>query len=72
MASGGNPKPANDCSGSFQVDMSAFAAGLAGGAPHAALSVAGQQVDLQMWGRDPGNAANPTFLTDALQYVVGY
>ena len=72
VSSGGTPAPANDCTGVYQLDMNAFAAGLLGGTPLPGLSSLGSIVHCQWWGRDPGFAApNNTTLTDALKYTVG-
>jgi Tol biopolymer transport system component len=71
MHSGGSPGPVEDCSGSYQLDFNAFAKGLLGVAPHAFLGVVGQRVGVQCWGRDPQGAIATTFLSNALEYVVG-
>lgn len=70
IATSGNLPGVNDCSGFFAYDMNGFAAGLYGGNPRPELSIVGQQVNAQFWGRDvPGGTG--TFLTGALEYVVG-
>ncbi len=69
-ASGGSTI-GNDCTGAFSLDMNAFAAGVAGGAPHVAIANVGTRVAAQWWGRDPGAAAGNTTLSNAIEYVVG-
>jgi Tol biopolymer transport system component len=69
--SAGNPTTVNDCSGSFHIDMNAFAEGLLGVAPLAELNHLGTRVNVQYWGRDPQGPIASTFLSNALEYVVG-
>ncbi|MBL8802509.1 MAG: PD40 domain-containing protein [Planctomycetes bacterium] len=69
--SGGNPVSVNDCSGQYAIDFNAYAKGLLGVAPHPALNIVGQRVAVQCWGRDPQGAVATTFLSDALEFVVG-
>ncbi len=71
MFSGGNPSTVSDCSGTLQLDFNAYSKGLLGVAPHPALSVIGQRVNVQCWGRDPQGPIASTFLSDALEFVVG-
>lgn len=71
MNAGGNPVSVNDCSGAFSLDFNAYSKGLLGVAPHPALNIVGQRVAVQCWGRDPQGAVATTFLSDALEFVVG-
>ena len=57
-----------NCESAFVLDMNAFAAGLAGGNPAGYLSIPGQQINVQWWGRD--TIANGSYLSDAAQYTV--
>jgi len=63
--SNGSASPADDCSGSFALDMNAYAA--SGVDP--ALSSVGSKVYSQTWSRDPGAPFN-TSLSNALAYTL--
>jgi glucose/arabinose dehydrogenase len=66
LDSGGNPGSATDCSGVFTFDFNAY---VASGADPAL--VAGQQVNVQFWSRDPHDPAGfATSLSDGLQFVL--
>ena len=66
----GTPPGTSDCTGYLAFDMNGFAAGLGGGNPRPELSLVGQQVNVQFWGRDPLGPGG-SFLSSAVQYVVG-
>jgi hypothetical protein len=68
LFSGGNPLGA-DCSGSLALDYGAFASGALGGTLLPGLQLAGTQVRVQAWSRDPGSATN-TLLSNALEFTV--
>ena len=59
---------ANQCDGVFELDWNSFASGGLGGNPHACITVAGQQVNVQYWGRD--SLPTGSFLSDALEFTM--
>ncbi len=65
------PAMAGACGGRIVFDMNAFAAGVLGGNPDAALSLVGKTVNAQFWGRDPQNMPHRVFLSDAIEFEVG-
>ncbi len=70
-SSGGSMPPVLDCSGSYSIDMNAYAAGLLGGSPPAALLIPGSVVHLQFWSRDGGFSRPDNVSHSAgLEYVV--
>lgn len=70
MNSGGSAV-GSDCTGVLNLDVNAFAHGLAGGTPQAALTVPGTVVDCQFWARDTGfSAPNNSQLSNSLRYTV--
>jgi hypothetical protein len=69
--SGGTPPPVFDCTGTYSMDMNAFAANLLGGNPSQAISSPGATVYCQWWGRDPGFAPpHAVQLSAGLEYHV--
>lgn len=72
LNAGGSAAPLSDCSGSYSLDMNAFAQGLLGGPPLPELSSPGSTVECQWWSRDPGFAPpNAIGLTGGIEYTVG-
>jgi Tol biopolymer transport system component len=68
LTTGGNPPASDDCTGFLAYDMNGFAAGTLGGNPKPELSLVGQQVNVQFWGRE---GPSGTFLSAAVEYIVG-
>ena len=65
VSSGGG---ATNCDGVFSIDWNSFAQGILGGNPQAYLRDPGQQVNVQVWGRD--SLATGSFLSDGLELTV--
>ena len=71
LGNGGSASPTHDCTGSYTLEVNAFAQGLSGGAPSPALRIPGTRVWMQCFGSDPGlPAPDGTSLSNALTYVV--
>jgi hypothetical protein len=68
-SSGGSPAPADDCTGSFAIDVNEFARGTLGGNPAPELLVPGTLVHAQHWSRSPG-AAPANGLSGGLRFTV--
>ncbi|MCC6407918.1 MAG: hypothetical protein IT453_12210 [Planctomycetes bacterium] len=67
----GSPMGTIDCSGSFRLDLNAYAAGLLGGKPSPALRVPGTTVYCQLWAIDSGIAPPQNVqLSSAAYYTV--
>lgn len=60
-----------DCSGVFDLDFNAFAAGLLGGTPSPGLLIPGVHYLVQSWSRDVFSTPFPVGLSDALEVEVG-
>ena len=70
----GSPAPVIDFSGVFAIDFNSFGRGLLGTPPNPAayLSLPGQMVNAQFWGRDPGIPVPNNFsLSNGLEFFVG-
>ena len=63
-----NLQPSFDGDAIYELDVNAFAAGMAGGNPAPFLSVPGTTVHCQWWGRD--TLAHGPYLTAALEFTV--
>lgn len=71
--SGGSPVGVQDCSGTFSIDMNAFASGVLGGSPNPVLRSFGSVLHCQWWGRDSGLPTGQAVqLSNGLEYTVCY